>query len=467
VCAIFYRNTFSIRAGHLVTKEFLVTTGLREGSVLSPLLFSLFISDMNDEVLAPFCGFLQSDPALNGIRIPGLLYADDLVLLCLTADLLRCRLRRLAAYAFRNKLTVNVSKCEIVVFGGGATGHGSFRYEGQRIPVRMSCKYLGVWLDADRSCRSLKNAILEKFQAGIPVFFSLCRRMKIGDIPHVFRLAQALLFSLIYGAEFIFNLDVIRRCEAAWWRGVRQFYGLPNGVSNAVLRLLFPSFSLVHKALLAKVSLTLRGLQPRSTLLPEALIFDRGFLFERHRTGFTQAIKDWGQQLGLGDIHFETSRAAVAHTLAEARSRELDAVWDAMARMPSTKLIADMTGCRGHFYQTVVEASRFSRLGLRVFLLVVTGSLAQSYLKSRVCPFCLCKFDFEHFLCCAALGPDLYPTLKMRAEDEDWKGFSCLILSRFQVFIHYFRHGQCDVDECELFSALDFQDDDDAQPDSQ
>ncbi len=155
LCSIFYQNCFALCAGRKVTSDFPVTTGLREGSVLSPLLFSLFISDMTREVLAPFEGFLQSDPRLNGVKIPGLLYADDLVLLCLTGDLLRVRLQRLASYAQRNMLTVNVAKCEVVVFGGGTVGHGSFRYNGQMIPVRSSCKYLGVWLDADRSCRSL------------------------------------------------------------------------------------------------------------------------------------------------------------------------------------------------------------------------------------------------------------------------------------------------------------------------
>jgi hypothetical protein len=94
LCAIFYRNTFSIRSGDKVTSEYTVTTGLREGSVLSPLLFSLFISDIRDEVLRPFSrgDFLKQDPRLNKVPIPGLLYADDLVLFCLSGDLLRERL---------------------------------------------------------------------------------------------------------------------------------------------------------------------------------------------------------------------------------------------------------------------------------------------------------------------------------------------------------------------------------------
>jgi hypothetical protein len=81
-------------------------------------------------------------------------------------------------------------------------------------------------------------------------------------------------------------MDVVSRCEAAWWSGVRGFYGLPNGVSLVTLTLLFPRFSLVHRVLLSKVSLALRALRRLDTLFPEALFYDRGFLFERHRAGF-------------------------------------------------------------------------------------------------------------------------------------------------------------------------------------
>jgi hypothetical protein len=51
LCAIFHKNTFAIQVGEKVTAEFSMITVLREGSVLSPLLFSLFISNINAEVI--------------------------------------------------------------------------------------------------------------------------------------------------------------------------------------------------------------------------------------------------------------------------------------------------------------------------------------------------------------------------------------------------------------------------------
>jgi hypothetical protein len=52
--SLFENNTFSLRFDSRVTEEFTANTGFREGSVLLPLLFSLFIADMESSVLKPF-----------------------------------------------------------------------------------------------------------------------------------------------------------------------------------------------------------------------------------------------------------------------------------------------------------------------------------------------------------------------------------------------------------------------------
>jgi hypothetical protein len=83
------------------------------------------------------------------------------------------------------------------------------------------------------------------------------------------------------------------------------------------------------------------------------------------------------------------------------------------------KAIATMLGNRGNYYEAALAASKVSRLGLRVFLLATSGSLAQSYLKTRVCHFCGVSFSFEHFLCCPELGDDLRPHLLSAKEAED------------------------------------------------
>jgi hypothetical protein len=456
VASMFDGNTFSIRSGNLVTEAFPMTTGLREGSVLSPLLFSLFLSDIKNSVLRPFGQdpreFVMKDPSINCVPIPGLLYADDLVFLCLSEDLLRERLRRLSVYAGDNTLTVNVLKCEVVVFGS-RKGH-TFKYRGTVIPLRRSCKYLGVWLDSDMSGRTLSDAIFAKFSAAVPVFFGLCRRLRISRLDLVHRLGNSLVFSQLYGCEFLRRMDTVVNCENSWWKGVRSFYGLPSGVSSAFLRLLFPKFSLVNRAIDAKFGLLCRDTRSLPTLFPEAVVLDRAWLLEKHRKGYSQILRDWCEQLGLLDLFYKCDSSLFRSGLVSRRERSQDNDWEVFSSMPSTRFAASIFCSRKAVYMTVLEASRLSRLAVRVILLAVSGSLSMSYSRTKLCHICGERFDFEHFLSCRHLGVALEHRLSYLIMCEDWRAAALLLLSRFQVFIHAARAGEVTAEENELFDLL-------------
>ena len=65
-----------VRINTLYTEWFEVTSGLRQGFSLSPLLFNIFINDLALKIKA--CGkSIEIDDDIVGI----LLYADDIVLL--------------------------------------------------------------------------------------------------------------------------------------------------------------------------------------------------------------------------------------------------------------------------------------------------------------------------------------------------------------------------------------------------
>jgi hypothetical protein len=215
----------------------------------------------------------------------------------------------------------------VVVFGDRRPSRQVFKFSGRSIPIRQSCKYLGVWLDFDLSGRALADSIFEKFKAAIPVFFSLCRRLCLARLDTVYRLANALVFSLVYGCEFLARLDVVEKCELLWWRGVRAFYGLPPGVSAPFVRLLFPNFSLVNRAIEAKFGLLRRGTLPLPTLFPEAVITDMGSLFAKGKKGFSQILRDWCLIIDLPDLFFEYESASIRSLLSQRRVARNEADW--------------------------------------------------------------------------------------------------------------------------------------------
>jgi hypothetical protein len=59
-----------------------------------------------------------------------------------------------------------------------------------------------------------------------------------------------------------------------------------------------------------------------------------------------------------------------------------------------------------------------------------------------------------HFLTCSALGANLQPALETAVAADDWEQFVLIVFCRFQVFLHYFRGGEFEQDELDLFTAL-------------
>ena len=97
--------------------------GVKQGCPLSPLLFSLFINDVDDEFGT---GFMGAVTGTEGLRVTHMLYADDLTLTANDPVQLQKMLRRLESYAARKGLTVNVQKSYIVNFNA---------YQNSAVPV--------------------------------------------------------------------------------------------------------------------------------------------------------------------------------------------------------------------------------------------------------------------------------------------------------------------------------------------
>uniref|UniRef100_T1H9R8 Reverse transcriptase domain-containing protein n=1 Tax=Rhodnius prolixus TaxID=13249 RepID=T1H9R8_RHOPR len=90
-----------------------VTQGVLQGDSLSPLIFSLFISDLIVHLKNSDCNGVNVD---HHTEITALMYADGLVLLDDNWAAANKKLKSLSVYCHQNYLTVNPDKSKILIF---------------------------------------------------------------------------------------------------------------------------------------------------------------------------------------------------------------------------------------------------------------------------------------------------------------------------------------------------------------
>ena len=140
--ALYKESLCRVRVEDRLTEVFTVNMGLRQGCVLSPTLFSLYINNvvttLKEKGYGLQCG---SD------TIPGLLFADDTALLAHEEDSLRRSLDCLVEWCEEWGVGINVAKSGIMHMRRKGVERSKMKYSinGEEVPLVSNYKYLN-WM---------------------------------------------------------------------------------------------------------------------------------------------------------------------------------------------------------------------------------------------------------------------------------------------------------------------------------
>ena len=189
ILSFWYVNqSMQIRWGSKISDKFSVSNGVRQGSILSPHLFKVYVDDLSIILNAFKIGCVISDIIINH-----LMYADDLVLISPSSAGLQILINACHQYGIQFDIKFNSKKSAIMPFLSVDKRKfriPSFKLDHENIPIVDRYTYLGHILSSDGSddndiqrqrgrVYARGNSILRKFhmcstEVKIVLFKSYC-----------------------------------------------------------------------------------------------------------------------------------------------------------------------------------------------------------------------------------------------------------------------------------------------------
>ena len=190
-----------LKLNNETTPYFHVTQGVKQGCVLSPTLFNIFLSDLPN-----LFNTLDMDaPLLNNTKLSSLFWADDIILISTSLSGLQKAMNKLNIYSVENKLSINIKKTKFIVFNksGKLIIKNTLFYNNQQIEQVRNFIYLGLKLSC---CGSWTEALRDLKARGLRAYISL--RKLLGDMFHKDIILTLKLFDSLVSPILLYGSDI-------------------------------------------------------------------------------------------------------------------------------------------------------------------------------------------------------------------------------------------------------------------
>lgn len=218
-----------VRLNSYRTEWFDVNCGLRQGCVLSPLLFNLFLND-----LAIFLQSLGLGVKVGDETVCIMLYADDIVILAECEANLQLLLNGLYEWCGRNDMTVNIAKSNVVHFRQNSIPKTNFVFSFGEILLSVIDRYtyLGIVLSEHLDYNIMVKCVAQSASRALGLLIARCKT--IGGVPYnVFtKLYDSVVWPVISYSSPIWGFRSYSCIEAVHNRAMRFFLGVGKYTPN-------------------------------------------------------------------------------------------------------------------------------------------------------------------------------------------------------------------------------------------
>ena len=421
---IYTNDIACIKTAEHITPTFIANQGVKQGCILSPTLFNIFLADFQKRVETADCNPVTLK---EGSLLGCLIWADDILLLSKSKTGMENMLANLKSFSDENGMTLNIKKTKIMTFNkGGRHIRENFFFGKEKIETTREYKYLGFLVtpsgEINSGLKDLKDRALRAFH-------KLKSKMGISFRKHpriTIKLFRSLLEPiLIYASDFwgILKMPSSNPIETVHISFCKQLLGVQKQTTNDGVLLELGQIPIVMHAKKRAIKNWVRMATDTkcSGILSETYKFSVD-----EKLPWTENIETLLSEIGLRQSFI--SRDPDSHMKAFQRLQDifhqttLEKIKNGDSRLRTYALFKTSPGFEKYLYEIPSLKERTALTKLRISnhkLMIEKGrhTKPKTHKSLRFCPFCPNQVEDEkHFLVgCQMykhLRPDLYKEVK-------------------------------------------------------
>ena len=201
-----------------LSEPFTVSNGVRQGGILSPLFFSVYIDELLVKLKNSGYGCTIGNYFLGALG-----YADDIVLICPTREGLRNMIRICESYAKDHDLLFNGNKSKILICGSNAELLPTFYVNEKEVPICNKAIHLGNLISNDM--QDTVDYGITKFNSSFNYFISSFGKCQSSVKNNLF----IQYCTSFYGSQIwpVYKKDLIKKISIRWRMALKRIWNLP------------------------------------------------------------------------------------------------------------------------------------------------------------------------------------------------------------------------------------------------